>query len=685
MLNHSTNHSLVILLCLLALVVGASPVSAGLAEEAAAIDSPSVAGEVHFGASILVGHGEIIPSVGTKVLLLRAGGEPCGVLVDGPARFTYTVDNPYSIPVAERNLKHITNMRLGIVRNHVVVGENLDSAVVWGWNVAAGDAGAAGKDGRKVPEWAREILDGSYFAPPSHGLIEERRLGSGGVRVALLHGQPEDLLIDVDPVEGRLEVLAKVERQGDVLAADHGRHWLQELAAQPLGRHWSTRFPAPLVAVKETLEVDNDHDEHVTIRSTSTLQSTRPGVGLWRTDLLDRWYGHRRENPLTVSSVKVNGKSADFLQQSNELLVEVGSPLARGGGATVSVVGSGDIAIRPGSDNYWALGALPWHPLALNGEFATIDLKVRVPEPLVPFASGQVVSRETKDGYTTLRTRLDIPSQLPVVAAGKYHVYSETKDGIRCNAASYAFGNEKACRRLIGNFFAASEFYSSLFGVPFPYKKLSVVEINTWGFGQAPAGVIFITKEAYQPLIAYENQFFSAGVNERFVHEVAHAWWGHTVMMDSSEEQWLTESFAEYSAALFLEAARGGGKKGRKQFGELLRGWRARTKLVGDGGSIYLANHLAIKNTRDLEDRTNLLYSKGPLVLQAIRLELRKRAGNDEEGDRLFQSLLRSYLKNFTYKWGTTENFIGLLDQLTKSDWHPFFDRYVFGTEIPDV
>ncbi|MCG6964587.1 MAG: hypothetical protein LJE95_15135 [Acidobacteria bacterium] len=23
--------------------------------------------------------------------------------------------------------------------------------------------------------------------------------------------------------------------------------------------------------------------------------------------------------------------------------------------------------------------------------------------------------------------------------------------------------------------------------------------------------------------------------------------------------------------------------------------------------------------------------------------------------------------------------------QMTNSDWHPFFDRYVFGTEIPDV
>ena len=679
-----TGRLLIASCCLFVLGAIVPTVSAGLVQEAAAIDAPGVGGELHLDGPLPVGHGEIVPAAGTRILVLLAGGEPCGVLVDGPARFTYTVDNPFSVPVAERNIKRVTSLRMGVVNHSVVVGEDIEGAVVWGWDVAAAANGAGVAPATKTLDWVHQVLVGSYFAPPSHDLIEEKRLGAKGVRIAMLRGGPEDLLIDVNPVEDRLEVLAKIKREENVLAADRGWHWLQELGAQPLGRRWSTRFPAPLVAVKEALDVDNDRDEHVTIRSTNTLRSTRAGVGLWRTELIDRWFGHKRIHPLTVTLVKINGKPVDYLQQSNELLVALPSPLARGASVTVDVVSDGDIAIRPGHDNYWELGVMPWHPAVLNGEFATVDLELRVPESLVPFASGRVVSRKTKSGYTTLRTRLDIPSQLPVVAAGNYHVYSATKNGIRCSAASYAFGNEKASRRLIGNFFAAARFYSQLFDVPFPYKKLSIVEINTWGFGQAPPGVIFITKEAFQPLIDYENQFFSAGVNERFVHEVAHSWWGHTVMMDSLEEQWLTESFAEYSAALCLQAARGG-KKGRKEFDKLLRGWRARTKLIGDGGSIYLANHLAGEGRKDLEDRTNLLYSKGPLVLHAIRMELRKRAGSAKEGDRLFQVLLRSYLKNFTYKWGTTENFIGLLDQMTKSDWHPFFDRYVFGTEIPDV
>lgn len=683
MLNRVTGRLLVSSCCLLFLASATPPASAGLAAEAAAIDSPTVAGEVHLAGPLRVGHGEIVPFPGTKVLLLHAGGETCGVLVDGKARFKYTVSNRFSAPVAERNIKRITNLELGAAHHTVTAGEVVDGAIVWGWDIASAD-GPVERGGSEMLEWVSEVLHDSYFHHPSHGLLEEKRLGTSGVRVALLRGGREDLLLDVDPLEKRLETLTKMEREDDVLAVDRGRYWLEELAAQPIDRKWSTRSPAPLVIVKEALEVDNDHDQHVTIRSTCALRSTRSGVGLWRTDLLDRWYGNRRVYPLVVRSVTVDGRQADFLQQSSEILVQLPAALARGAAATVSVVSEGNIAIRPGHDNYWALGTAPWHPMTFDGEFATIDLQVRVPEDLVPFASGRVVSRQTKDGYTTLRTRLDVPSQAPVVAAGKYHVYSETRDGVRCNVASYAFGNEKSSRRLIGNFFAASHFYSQLFGVPLPYKKMSVVEINTWGFGQAPPGIIFITKEAFQPLIDSKNQFFSAGVNERFVHEIAHSWWGHTVMMDSLDEQWLTESFAEYSAALCLQAARGG-KKGKNEFNQLLKGWRARTKLIGDGGSIYLANHLAMKGAKDWEDRTNLLYSKGPLVLHAIRLELRKRAGSDKEGDRLFQILLRSYLKNFTYKWGTTENFIGLLSQMTKSDWQPFFDRYVFGTEIPDA
>ena len=44
-------------------------------------------------------------------------------------------------------------------------------------------------------------------------------------------------------------------------------------------------------------------------------------------------------------------------------------------------------------------------------------------------------------------------------------------------------------------------------------------------------------------------------------------------------------------------------------------------------------------------------------------------------------------LFNDHYKKGvdfTTEDMIGIINRLTKKDYHEFYDRYVFGTDVPD-
>ncbi|RMD60401.1 hypothetical protein D6833_09765 [Candidatus Parcubacteria bacterium] len=295
-----------------------------------------------------------------------------------------------------------------------------------------------------------------------------------------------------------------------------------------------------------------------------------------------------------------------------------------------------------------------------------------------------MVSKGTENGLAVLKTRIEKPMQFPVVAAGHYHVYDGSHDGLSCTVTSYATGKEKHARRLQNNFFAAATYYASLFGMPYPFDHQDVIEVNSWGFGQAPPGVIFITQEAFSPLQDTLTRIFSGGVNERFVHEIAHAYWGHVIKMPNLEEQWLTESFAEYSAAMCIEAMNSNRKKGRKAFAKILNSWKGGVKTMGEGGSIFLANHFSGEQDTDAMDRIHLLYHKGPLVLHAIRLDLRKRFGK-EKGDKAFIILLRAFLKNFPYQYGATHHLIGILNQLTKSDWQPWFDRYVFGTEVPPL
>ncbi len=655
------------------------------AREAAGIDRPVPGPGAALESPVEIGRARIEPGEGATVRPLWAGDRRCGVLLEGPLTLRYRVDDPVSAPVARRNARKASHLHAVGDGKRLELVEALEGAVLWGWELP--EAGGGTSSEGELPAWARGILKDPMFPRPSEELLTARALGGRGLVYGLLHGSRDELVLLVDPITERLETLGVVDKVDSARVVDRGRFTVEEIAAQPVGRRWWDRFPAPLVAVDEDLRVTNDQDEHVVVDATMKLAAARDGVGVWRTNLMDRVVVRSKVHPVTIRSLEVDGKPAPYLHRNGDLLVFLDPPVARKGGTvTVHVVSEGPLAQRPRGDSYWSLGTWPWYPQpGLDGELATVRIRVDVPEELTPFASGTTVSRSSKDGRNVLETRIDHPVQFPVIAAGRYTTYSDEKDGVRCEVASYVFGKKKACRRLIQNFFAAIEVYDRLFHHPYPFDEMNIVEMNTWGFGQAPPGVIFITKEAYNPLGSTVSQLFSQGVNERFVHEIAHSWWGSLVKMDSLDEQWLTESFAEYSAALCLQIVSGNKKKGEREFRKLLDHWKAQTAMIGEGGSIYLANHLAMHDSADRMDRTRLLYSKGPLVLHALRLELRRKMGGEKEGDRYFFALLRSFVKNFPYRWGATRHLVGILNQITHQDWQPWFDRYVYGCETPKL
>jgi hypothetical protein len=114
--------------------------------------------------------------------------------------------------------------------------------------------------------------------------------------------------------------------------------------------------------------------------------------------------------------------------------------------------------------------------------------------------------------------------------------------------------------------------------------------------------------------------------------------------------------------------------KDKGEFEDALRAWKRNAKESAGKGSILLANQLAGKDT--FRDRINLLYNKGPLVLHALRLEV---------GDNTFFTILKSFQRSFHGKSAYTRDLIGITNFITKKDFTPFFERYVIGTELPEI
>jgi hypothetical protein len=154
------------------------------------------------------------------------------------------------------------------------------------------------------------------------------------------------------------------------------------------------------------------------------------------------------------------------------------------------------VTYSPDGDNHWMLPVGPWFPMpGLNGQYYTVHSTIRVEKPFTAIAPGKTVSR-TEDGeYNVVVNRIDKPVQFISVVGGKYGIEEETKDGLTIRVASYGMRNKRAEKTNLN-------------------LARKLIEINELGWGQAPPGTMFITKEAFTPLHA---QIWSQGVNHRFL------------------------------------------------------------------------------------------------------------------------------------------------------------------------
>ena len=451
--------------------------------------------------------------------------------------------------------------------------------------------------------------------------------------------------------------------------------WLVTLSHQPIGRG-RREPPTPRFRLTDVdLDLAATAGNDAKLKVAETIVPVGRPAGALRFDLdrtiyapVGRNLGTRTARATRVTDEK--GRELAFDHRMDELIVELAEPAPPDRPLRLTFEIEGDFLVRPRGDNYWELGIWPWLPQPeLAGQEYAFHARIRVPKPFVPFASGVTVSRGEDGGDNVLETRVEKPIQFAVILAGRYQVEEETHEGVTVRVATYGLDNPRGRKQLLRVAGEVIAYYKGLLG-DFPFPEFEILEINDYGYGQAPPGTMFITKEAFNPLIEEVNQLYSQGVNERFAHEIAHQYWGTAVKMPSSDEQWLTESFAEYCAGLFLKTY-----KNEATFNALVTHWRSRATFATTEVPIPLANRAY---TRDMDTRyfirTGLLYNKGPAVIRALHKEL---------GDETFFTFLKSYQKSFAWKLASTKKMSALLQYMTKKDYSPFFERYYWGIEMP--
>ena len=382
---------------------------------------------------------------------------------------------------------------------------------------------------------------------------------------------------------------------------------------------------------------------------------------------------------LSITGLRVNGAASPFTFNAGKLLI----PLPRDGAGSrfrvaIDYQGTPDdgLVIRANihgqrsafADN-WPNRARFWFPsLDYPADKATASFTIRAP------AGWEVVANGVQDGSPTaiqlrggtagrqfrwIITEPISPYNM-VIGAADFRVQNLGRpcfaDGRCVDVTTWLFPESVAKAAPTFRRAAAMVEYFSQLIAPFPYQKLAHVQSSTKFGGMENASSIF-----------YDEKAMAAGrLTELTVaHETAHQWFGDAVTETEWPHLWLSEGFATYFAALFIEHA-----DGLAAFQQVMDTERRRILASPRKGlSIVDGNEQDLFKLLNVEN-----YDKGSWVLHMLRGML---------GDDRFFDGIRRYYRAHEHRTAMTIDLQRAMESASGVNLSRFFDQWLFRPGFP--
>jgi hypothetical protein len=398
------------------------------------------------------------------------------------------------------------------------------------------------------------------------------------------------------------------------------------------------------------------------------------------------------------------------VKNQNTLVVNLPTPLGRDSELSLTITYAGRLEpqsadreaialLEPGQgrvtdDQAMAISAEPsmlyssrsyWYPQAAVSDYATARIRISVPPAVDCVASG-----ELEAGFPAMLAAKD-PAQnrkIYVFTAAKPLRYlafilsrfarAETSTigfesggtlnlSVEANPRQVQRGREVAERAA-----EIALFYQSIIGdSPYSSFAVALVESDLPG-GHSPAYFAMLNQPLPSSPLVWRNDpaAFSNYPDFFIAHELAHQWWGQAVGWRNYHEQWLSEGFAQYFAALFAQH-----QKGDELFVSMLRQLRKWSLDTSEQGPVSLGYRLGHIRGESRVFRA-LVYNKGAAVLHMLR----RMIGDDE----FFRGLRRFYRDSRFRKVGT-DDLQAAMERESGKPLDRFFQQWIYGATIPRV
>lgn len=375
-----------------------------------------------------------------------------------------------------------------------------------------------------------------------------------------------------------------------------------------------------------------------------------------------------------------DGKSAPFTQRNNRVFINLPAKLDSPGQPTSVtirydgtparglIISRNKFGDRTFFGDNWPNNARNWLPVVDHpSDKATCSFTVNAPADYRIIANGKLLSEEPVPGSTIPRKRTrwqentPIPTKVMVIGAARFSVDEVGAVGgvpvqswLYPNDSQKGFIDYRPAKEIL-------QYFIDKIG-PYSYEKLANVESTTVFGGMENASCIFYNEK----IIVGKKD---SDVEALLAHEIAHQWFGNSATEADWSQLWLSEGFATYFSALYLEHA-----YGRDTLNAVLNQNKKqifRYAVKNPNGTVIDST------TTNLVDLLNAnSYQKGGWVLHMLRSEL----GND-----VFWRGIRAYYATYRNANARTTDFQAVMEKESGKDLGQFFRQWLNQPGFPEV
>ncbi len=405
---------------------------------------------------------------------------------------------------------------------------------------------------------------------------------------------------------------------------------------------------------------------------------------------------HNALRPTRITDAEGHALSAERISQDNAIRIALPNGLAKDASTSIDINYEGSLANADdspvqglklayiGDDTSYLLYAGRWFPISGYGiNRFTATMKITVPagwkvvgsgaEGAAAAAAPERPARKPLPSRARGRTAAEPEPELPAMAGSQTYTFSWTKPSFPGTIIAGNFQEtdsnqvglnlrilyKPVHKDLVSTYAETAarefQFFTASLGPPLS-NNLAIVEI--------PDDTVPV---AWAPEVAaIASRGLSGKLNYRLMANViAHQWWGADVSPASRGDWWLSDGFARYAEAEYVQSI-----AGQAAFNEAI-------KDLEVGALAYDTVPLSSVGRLDpfAPEFQALVTDKGAIILNMLRWVI---------GDAAFQKTMRAFATQYAGKPATVDDFRKIAEQNYGEQLTWFFSQWIDSTGAPE-